>query len=337
MSRVRDPRRGAGIALTLFGALALMGVGALAIDFSRAYVARNELQTAADAMAVAAARHLDGTRAGSYAAREAALRIENGWHFGTEALLEPLVEFSPNGGANTWRGVARTNDRYVRVRVEAELTMSLGQMFASESLTPAGALPIGALAVAMRAGAKPSELPVLPILTQGPSGAWRDGMAVMVAPGESGRGSCGDGFGPASLFEPDPRGLPGSFEALAVREWALREGVEAPRGTPSPTDWMEDVPERMTLRMIAGRDTDRTSGLFADYARLGRGNAQRLVRVMALREGSAASPVNVLLPPLAAMTEGPICGEYVSEARLGGSPWPVARSAGHSVRLVAAD
>jgi Flp pilus assembly protein TadG len=59
---VGDRRRGAVLVMATAAMTGLMVITAIAVDVSRLYVLRTELQTAADAAALAAARQLNGTR-----------------------------------------------------------------------------------------------------------------------------------------------------------------------------------------------------------------------------------------------------------------------------------
>jgi uncharacterized membrane protein len=61
-------QRGSVSMIFLFSLLALLGFAAMALDLSRLYAARETLQTAADAAALAGARELDNTVQGTLAA-----------------------------------------------------------------------------------------------------------------------------------------------------------------------------------------------------------------------------------------------------------------------------
>jgi hypothetical protein len=91
--RLLRDRRGSVLPVAALGFLATLGASALALDLTRAYAARNELRTAADAAALAAAARLpdiDAARraALAYAARNATAGDDGG------AVVEPDdVEF----------------------------------------------------------------------------------------------------------------------------------------------------------------------------------------------------------------------------------------------------
>ncbi len=73
--------------------------GFLCLDLGRLYIARNELQSYADAAAIASANRLDGTTAGITAAITEAQTNVNRWSFQSSSVTTVVVDFSTTPGA----------------------------------------------------------------------------------------------------------------------------------------------------------------------------------------------------------------------------------------------
>jgi Flp pilus assembly protein TadG len=86
--------RGFVLITTAITIVALIGVLGLCLDLGRMYIAKNELQAFADAAALAAARHLDGTDPGVTVARDTATGYPNHWNFGVAAPDSVVVSFA---------------------------------------------------------------------------------------------------------------------------------------------------------------------------------------------------------------------------------------------------
>src|SRR5215204_6883477 len=134
---LRSKERGSIIIMTAISALALLMVVGLTIDVSRIYVVRTELQNAADAAALTAARELDGGTGGiDQAVNQATNVIANNRGFKTKAgVTIASVEFGEtlDGGYMT-ATAAKTvaaNIRFVTVTTESTSTAIL---FASHAL-----------------------------------------------------------------------------------------------------------------------------------------------------------------------------------------------------------
>jgi uncharacterized membrane protein len=69
------------MAIAAAGVLAVAG---LAVDIGRVFIAKNEIQVACDAAALAAAGQLDGTINGLSRAQDAVSAMPNKWNFGSE-------------------------------------------------------------------------------------------------------------------------------------------------------------------------------------------------------------------------------------------------------------
>lgn len=89
-----NPRSGVGVLLAAVSIVAMVGVLALCFDLARIYIAKNELQTYADAATLAATAELDGTVEGVERARMVGLNWPIKWQFGKEEVPLPAVYFS---------------------------------------------------------------------------------------------------------------------------------------------------------------------------------------------------------------------------------------------------
>ena len=91
----RQPReKGVALIMAVISAAVLFGMLALCFDLGRLYIAKNELQTFADAATMAATAELDGTDEGISRAHQAAVAFPNKWLFGTQAVPTPSIFFA---------------------------------------------------------------------------------------------------------------------------------------------------------------------------------------------------------------------------------------------------
>ena len=121
--------------------LALAGVG---IDFGRMYVIRGELQSFADAAAIAAASRLDGTAGGLEKARQAPSYLATGthamkWDMGTQPITDFATSFAKGDAtpdAKTWQEAPQdaSDCRFVRVVASARAPLIFLRAF--EALQP---------------------------------------------------------------------------------------------------------------------------------------------------------------------------------------------------------
>jgi hypothetical protein len=133
---MRKSRRGAtAIQLLVIFVPVLLGFMGFAVDLGRLYLVRGELNTAANAMALAAAQRLIGTDASSEAATATAQLAVNRYDFGGVVIGEgspaPEALFYENASAVT--ETSGSTARYVRIDITAEAPLifwsflSLGQ------------------------------------------------------------------------------------------------------------------------------------------------------------------------------------------------------------------
>ena len=128
--RAAHRRRGSISVMYYFFIFPILGFAGLALDLSFAYTRRTELQSLADATAMAAARALDGSEAGITAARTAARTIaeRHRYSFGKEVVWDDdALRFSdsPDKPEGDWLPAAAVNAAraasyfYVRVDTRA--------------------------------------------------------------------------------------------------------------------------------------------------------------------------------------------------------------------------
>lgn len=133
----RKGERGSVVIMAAISMLLLILMVGLCIDISRIYTVRAELQNAADAAALAAARELDGSVEGINAAVQRASQVANTHGFGKGSVTISEIRFAKNlypdadyVNATTAAGNPK-NIRFVRVRTGAASTEML---FASTAL-----------------------------------------------------------------------------------------------------------------------------------------------------------------------------------------------------------
>lgn len=98
VTKTRRGERGSVMALSAVAMLSILLAAGLGVDISRFYVAKNELQNAADAAALAAASALNSSPGGITNARDRALVEMNKYNFnnGTVTLAETNIKYSVN-------------------------------------------------------------------------------------------------------------------------------------------------------------------------------------------------------------------------------------------------
>ncbi|HJX92835.1 MAG TPA: pilus assembly protein TadG-related protein [Pyrinomonadaceae bacterium] len=96
--KIRRGERGSVMALSAVAMLSILLAAGLGIDISRFYLAKNELQNAADAAALAAASALNSSPSGITNARDRAMQEMNKYNFnnGNVSIAEAAIRFSVN-------------------------------------------------------------------------------------------------------------------------------------------------------------------------------------------------------------------------------------------------
>jgi Flp pilus assembly protein TadG len=131
-ARLRSGERGSIIIMTAIFMLLLFLMLGLAIDVSRIYMLRAELQNAADAASLSAARELDSFAGGIDNAVARATNIVNTQGFGKSGVTIAKIEFSDNPDGPTWFNATDAKDasrvktmRYVRTTTQTTSTAIL--------------------------------------------------------------------------------------------------------------------------------------------------------------------------------------------------------------------
>lgn len=165
-------QKGAVIVTTALAMLFLLGFMAIALDFGHLFVVKDELQTAVDACALAAAQELDGstdaltraTNAGKAAGNLNSVNFQSGTWSAQGKIADADITFKDAAYANT---AVAANARYAQCQhtqpgIVMWLFQSMGA-FAGSTADPAfsSTKSVGALAVATRASAQSTcPLPV---------------------------------------------------------------------------------------------------------------------------------------------------------------------------------
>ncbi|HEV2830305.1 MAG TPA: pilus assembly protein TadG-related protein [Pyrinomonadaceae bacterium] len=131
-ARLRSGERGSIIIMTAFFMLLLFLMLGLCIDVSRIYMVRAELQNAADAAALSAAREFNAGTTGIDNAVTRATSIINTQGFAQLGVTIERIEFSVNADGPNWLAAADAkalgtvgNIKYVRVTTQAASTAIL--------------------------------------------------------------------------------------------------------------------------------------------------------------------------------------------------------------------
>ncbi|MGH9930323.1 MAG: pilus assembly protein TadG-related protein [Pyrinomonadaceae bacterium] len=125
----RSTQRGSVMIMTAILMFVIILAVGLCIDVARVYMARTELQNAADAAALAAARELNSGASGIQDAVTRATTIVNNFGFNRAAVTIPTVEFAVNlNGTYVSSATAQANPaniRFVRVTTQSAATTML--------------------------------------------------------------------------------------------------------------------------------------------------------------------------------------------------------------------
>ncbi len=277
----------------------LVGVTGLVVDLGRLQIARNELQAAADAAALAAAFELDGTAAGVERAVEQGRANPNRWNFGAEAPQFEVLFAASASGPYVAEPVHPEDVRYLRVRARAAVPTYFVPAIAKyqelEAVASAGQITAPAMHDNWLPYAVDAEDPEAPDFGLQPGRLY----ALRLV-------DFGAQAGPRYLDE--------------VRS-AILSGVEGrglARGdklAPAPSDW--DT-EAQALDDRLAQDTDAAARTYSDYS----GNGRRFL-ILPVRDeasGTVAGFAGFFLRSEACGSQapGPCRAEYVGAALLPG-------------------
>jgi len=145
-------QRGFVLITMAIAAAGVLAVAGLAVDIGRVFIAKNEIQVACDAAALAAAGQLDGTTNGLSRAQDAVSAMPNKWNFGTADLPAPAVTFATSA-AGPWVADPNPAAGYAYVQVTAAvqvrlyfMTLATGQSVSNvTSSAKAGQIPIASV------------------------------------------------------------------------------------------------------------------------------------------------------------------------------------------------
>ena len=127
-------QRGFSLAMLALSATVMFAMVGMAVDVGRMFIIKNELQTFADASALAACAKLDGTGSGISTADSIATQgplgttVPNGWNFDTVAISNVSTSYatSLNGTYDSAATASAANvNTYAFIKVTANATMSL--------------------------------------------------------------------------------------------------------------------------------------------------------------------------------------------------------------------
>lgn len=143
-NQLQSSERGSILIMTAVGMLVMFLMVGLCIDVSRIYMARAEMQNAADAAALSAARELNSGAAGIDAAVTRANAIVNTRANGQKVVSIAKVEFATDLNGTYWDSATdlstakanAANIRFVRVTTQSTLTSILFALSAKNGLGP---------------------------------------------------------------------------------------------------------------------------------------------------------------------------------------------------------
>ena len=135
----RKGERGSVVIMTAISMLLLILMVGLCIDISRIYTVRAELQNAADAAALAAAKELDGSVEGIQTAVTRANQVANTYGFGKGAVTISSITFARNLYPDAdYKDANTADDDHSNIRFVKVITgsASTDMLFASRALGP---------------------------------------------------------------------------------------------------------------------------------------------------------------------------------------------------------
>jgi len=285
----------------------MSGIAGLVVDVGRLYIAKNELQSFADAAATGAALQLDGTHEGIVRAQAAVVNMAKGtdamkWDMATKDITNYSVVFTqrlsgaPNSvDSSTWDENPSKPANYRFAKVTAGVTVPLVFMRVFYGLSNGSSASTQNVNVARTAGQQliqslPEGLlpfsPIAPDVTNanGHYGLIAGTQYTMRYPAAGERNNetvcAGDANGTYwSSLPPNNLGYWGSNEGLAIRgEIMAGEQMEPiTLGQPVPLTMGRKMTEASALDRKVAEDSDATSETYAQYIKKGAGNNRRVV------------------------------------------------------------
>ena len=345
--------RGFSLLLIALAGTVMIGMLGLAFDVGRMFVVKNELQTFADASAIAACRHMDGTQTGVQTAHSTAAvgplgaTKPNGWNFAVNTVSN-VADTYATSFTGTYDNYATassgTSNSYRFIKVTANATIPLYFLGVVPGLPTSQFLQATATA-----GQKPQSsisnglLPFAPDahnVSDTENFGLTPGTKYTLKWGNGNTTTCGGDAG----FTP-PGSPPSEHGFVDVGEGNSNSNVRTaieyggyPNQYSSPSsvsagDSLSGVPGNRgtsifdALRTRAAQDSDDSSTTWAAYQAAGTGNGRRVVTVAIggawSGNGSNAHTTvlgfaNFFLDTTYSGTSGPICATYIGPASLNG-------------------
>ena len=353
-NRNRRGERGFSLVLLSLCLFVMVGMLGLAIDVGKMFITKNELQTFADASALAAVSSLDGTQSGVESANATATNgplgtaKPNGYNLDTVKISTVTATYASSftgtydsfatadsGGTNTYRFI----------KVVATANAQLFFLPAIDGIPTS--LSLSASAIAGQKGA---------------TGVSNGGLAPFAPDAHNQADTKNFGFTPGSQYTlkwgngntttcagdtgfTPPGGPPSEHGFVDIGEGngtsGIRPAIEFggypnPNSTPSSVNvgdsLISDPGNRGAsifgaINNRSAQDTDTTSATYADYKSAGTGNGRRIITVAVVGTWSgsghnANAPVlgfaNFFLDPSYSGTSGPICATYIGPGDLTG-------------------
>ena len=113
MARANSAQRGYILVALSLGLVFLLGMGGLAIDIGRMYIAKSEAQSFVDSAAFAATLELDGTAVGITRAQTAVSNDTKKWQFQNDAFTNVQTSFATASLTNTAPASLRNFNRVI--------------------------------------------------------------------------------------------------------------------------------------------------------------------------------------------------------------------------------
>lgn len=351
--------RGFSLILIAVSAVVMVAMLGLAFDSGRMFILRSELQTFADASALAAATQMDGTQAGIQGANATATAgplgtvKPNGYNFDSTPITSVTATY-----ATSYTGIY---DSYATASSPASNNYTVIKLIASASvpLTFLPVLPGIGTSITMKAHATAGQMGTSAATSGGLGPFIIDAHAVAntttfgLIPGTeytlkwgpSNATNCAGDVGwsdPAITKSPSAHGFvdlgqgPGNSDLETVIEYG---GYPNASSTPSsvyaglalgsvPGDRGSSISSTLTAR--AAQDTDDTSATYAQYLASGTGNGRRIITLPVDDPTTWGGPganatatvigfANFLLDPSYSGSSGPICATYIGPASMNGN------------------
>jgi Tfp pilus assembly protein PilV len=354
---VRDrAQRGFSLIVLASSIFVTVGMMGLAIDVGKMFLYKNELQTFADASAMAALAHMDGSQAGLILANATATAgplgttRPNGYNFDTTTISNVTATY-----ATTFTGtydsyataILNPTNHYMFINVAASAAAPLNFLPVIPGIGTSITLTSSAIAGQQASSSVPQNSALVPFAPDAHNQA--DTTNFGLTPGlqytlKWGNGNVTTCAGDAGFTPPGSPPSEHGFVDIgegngnsSVRQAIMYGGYPNANSSPSSISTGNDensVPGNRgtsifdALNSRSAMDTNDTALTYAAYEASGTGNGRRVVTVMIAGTWSgngsnADTPVlgfaNFLLAPTYSGTSGPICATYIGPGSTNGT------------------